>query len=632
MAAQHIERRTAAIFAADVVGYSRLMNEREEATLYNLNACLKIFRDAISAHGGRVFGGAGDSIVAEFPSTVEAVRCAVEVQKALAHRNAELSEDDMQFRIGINVGDVIVEGDNLMGDGVNVTSRLEGLAEPGGICISDYVYHQVRNKVEAGFQNLGRKALKNIPESVQVYKVIVGAAVTNGKTLPNMPAASYRRIFMVAGGAAASIAIAGILFVSQSGLTIPFLESTEKNIVASERAGKPSIVVLPFINRSDDPEQDYFVDGITEDIITSLSQISSLTVIAWNTSSSFKGKTVQPRQVGKDVGVRYLLEGSVRKSGNQLRITAQLVDTVDGTHIWADRYDRNLLDVFALQDEVAQKIVAVLAIKLTPAEKGQLAHSGTNNLAAYDAFLRGLQYYRQRSKEGDALARDAYRKAIALDSGYARPYGALAITLTFDAILGWSELTTEETRERALELAQKAVALDKSSPEAHWALGFVYLFRKQYDEAEAAAKQAVALAPNYADGYGLLAFVNNWQGNAEDAVRHIRKAMVLNPYYTHEYPWNLGLAYFLLGRYPEAVEALQDAVKHNESAVLARMFLAVSYVRLGRLNDAQWEIEQVKIQSPDTRLSQLAATLPLKNRDQMMSFAADLRKAGMPDK
>jgi len=393
----------------------------------------------------------------------------------------------------------------------------------------------------------------------------------------------------------------------------------------------PSIAVLPFENMSGDPEQEYFSDGISEDIITDLSRLNNLVVIARNSSFTYKGTTSKIEDIGNVLNVSHVLEGSVRRSGVRVRITAQLIDASNGEHIWAERYDRELNDVFAVQDEVTKKIVNALAVRLSAAEKEKLGHSSTNNIAAYDVFLRGQQYFAQRTKEGNELAREAYRQAIEHDPTYARAYGALAVVLTNDFRNDWTELSLEEARARALELAQKAVALDRSSPQAYWALGFVYLFSKQYDEAAEAAKQAVALAPNYADGYGLLAFINNFQGRAEDAIRYIRKAMALNPYYTYDYPWNLGRAYYTLSRYPEAVEALQDALERNESTLYPRLFLAASYVRLGKQDDAEWEIEQIEITNPGTTLTHLANTFPVKDEDQMNAFLEDLRKAGLPE-
>lgn len=650
-----LSRKLAVIMHADVVSSTRLVHLDETLAHERIRDTFQRFTDTIRLYSGVAHEIRGDALVAEFPMASDAVSASLAFQEANAAHLDKL-EDDIRpvVRIGIAMGEVIVADHTVTGDGVVLAQRLEQLAVPGGVVIQGAAHETVPKRLPFDYEDMGELELKGFEEPVRAFAVKhkLGEAIpqpdseagqgTRAPVLPDRAAAdnpdtvtdrprllqavSSRRNLILTGSMAAVVVMVGIWLA-----VTKFSELATESSAAQQQSVNPSMVVLPFANKSDDKAQDYFVDGITEDIITDLSRLSNLTVIAWNTSSSFKGKNVQPQEVGKELGVGYILDGSVRKSGDQLRITAQLVDASNGKQLWAERYDRKLEDVFALQDDVTKKIVQALAVRLTPAEKGKLGHSGTNNLAAYDSLLQGLQYYRQRNKEGNALARAAYRRAIELDPTYARAYGALAITHTYESAFGYSELNPDEAMERALELAQKAVALDASSPEAYWALGYVHLFRKEYDKAEAAAKQAVVLAPNFADGYGLLAFISNWQGKAEDAARYIRKGMALNPYYTNEYPWNLGLAYYLLGQYPEAVKVLQDALGRNESAVIPRLFLASCYVRLGRLDDAKWEVEQVMIQSPETKLSVLATSLPLKNRDKLNTFLADLRKAGMVD-
>lgn len=422
-------------------------------------------------------------------------------------------------------------------------------------------------------------------------------------------------------------AILGVLFLAGiTWLVTGYLTSSDVLI-----PDKPSLVVLPFANLSDDPDQEYFSDGITEDLIIDLSNISNLVVIAPTSAFVYKGSAVNIAEVARDLGARFVIEGSVRRAGDQVRITAKLIDSQTSQSLWAERYDRAYKDIFAVQDEVIHKIVNALAIELTLAEKKRLGRTDTNNLVAYEMFMRGQQYFRLRTREGNELARDAYRSAIESDPTYARAYGALAIVLTHDYRRGWTELSLEEARSRTLELVQKAVLLDRSSPQVYWAQGYIYLFRKQHNEAAAAVEQAVALAPNYADGYGLLAFISNWRGNAEQAIHYIKKAIALNPYYSFEYPWNLGLANYTLGRYDEAVEALQNALERNEQVLLPRLYLAASYVRLGQQDDAEWEVEQVKIQYPDVRLSLMANVLPYQDKDRMNAFMDDLRKAGVPE-
>lgn len=422
------------------------------------------------------------------------------------------------------------------------------------------------------------------------------------------------------------IAILGLLFFGIAWLSSSYLSSSDTPTIE-----KPSLVVLPFINLSDDPNQEYFSDGITEDLIMDLSSISNLVIFSRTTAFVYKDRTIDIAEVAKDLGAHFVIEGSVRKLDDKVRITARLIDAQTNHSMWAERYDRAYKEIFAVQDEVIHKIVNALAIELTLAEKERLGHTETNNLAAYEMFMRGQQYFRQRTKEGNNLARDANQRAIEFDPGYARAYGALAVIITHDYRQGWTEVSLEETRMRTLELAQNAVALDRSSPQVYWSLGYVYLFRKEFKEAAAAVEQAIALSPNYADGYGLLAFINNWQGNAEEAIYYIKKAIALNPHHTFDYPWNLGLANYTLGQYTEAVEALEEALERNAQVFLPRLFLAASYLRLGQYDDAEWEIEHVIMHYPNASLELLANTLLYEDEELMNAFIKDLRKAGMPE-
>jgi adenylate cyclase len=325
------------------------------------------------------------------------------------------------------------------------------------------------------------------------------------------------------------------------------------------------------------------------------------------------------------------VEGSVQKAGNRIRINVQLTDVGKGYHIWADRFDSEMADLFDIQDTITQHVIDAMYVTLSTQENKLIATRTTNNFEAYDTFLLAQQYSKDRTKEGYDLTIETYRRAIQLDPEYARAYGALAVALTRGYLVQMTKLSFEEARERALKLANKAIELDQSSPPVYWSLGFVHLFRKEYEEAEAAAKQAIRLSPNYADSYGLLAFISNWRGKAEEAVYYIKKAIALNPYHTFDYPWNLGFAYYTLGKYDEASHALQAALLKNPSVLYPRLFLAACYIRLGHLDDAEWEIEQVKIQHPGTTLSQLANTLPYENQHQLLALLEDLRKGGLPE-
>ncbi len=399
---------------------------------------------------------------------------------------------------------------------------------------------------------------------------------------------------------------------------------------AGEPGRAPSIVVLPFENLGDNLQQQAFADGITEDIITDLSSLSDMLVIASNTAFTFKGRQVTAQEVAGELNVDFVLEGSIRRHGDSVRVNAQLVDARTGFQKWARRYDRPLNEVFAVQDEVTSSIVEALLVKLSPEEQERLSTRPTNNLAAYDEFLEGQRLARMNTRESNVQAQAAFRRAIALDRGYGRAYGALAHSLAFGFRRGWTDAPMQSI-DRALELARKAVELDDSIPQTFWALGYVHLMRKEHDEAEKAASIAITIAPNYADGYGLLALIRNNLGESESAIDLIKKGMKLNPYYTWDYPYNLGRAYYMLGRIDEAITALEAAKQRNENAVPVRLHLAASYVRAGRQDDAEWEVEEVQVISPTETLSHMRDAHPLKDQELLLMLVEDLRKAGLPE-
>ncbi len=586
-----IERKLAAILSADVKGYSRLMGEDEVATIRTLTTYREVMSTFIRQYRGRVVDSPGDNLLAEFASVVDAVQCAVETQRELKARNAELpAERKMEFRIGINLGDVIIEGERIYGDGVNIAARLEGLAEAGSICISGIVYDQVETKLNflnLGYEYLGEQAVKNIAKPVPVYRVQVE---------PGQSSSTAR----------------GKGEVTLSLLTLP---------------DKPSIAVLPFANMSGDLEQEYFSDGITEDLITDLSKLSGLFVISRNSVFLYKGKAVKPEQVSRELGVRYLLEGSVRKAGSRVRITAQLIDATTGYHLWAERYDRELQDIFALQDEVTQKIVAALEVKLTEGEQGRLGHAPTDNLEAYDCFLRGLEYHSQRTQEANAQARQMFERAIALDPEFAAAYAFLGRTYLMEVVYQWNQ--DPQTQEKLFALGQQAVALDDSQPTAHETLGLAYLGKKQHAQAIAEAEKAVALDPNYADAYVTLAEILSFAGRPQEAMSLVEQAMRLNPRYPFSYLWALGHAYRLVGRLQEAIIALKRVVMRNPDQITAHVFLAVIYSELGREEEARAEVAEILRISPHYSLEVVRQRIPYKDPALLERQVAALRKAGL---
>ena len=615
-----VQRRLAAILSADVKGYSRLMGEDEVATVRTLTAYREVMAALIRERRGRVVDATGDNLLAEFASVVDAMECAVELQREFKSRNAELpAPRRLLFRIGINLGDVIVEGERIYGDGVNIAARVEGLAEPGGIAISGTVYDQVKNKLALAYEPLGEHVVKNIREPVRVYRVLpelepAGTRPEIGKAVGRR---RWRRAMLLLGvvllAVAGGVAVWSLAFRSRS----PGFGSTDK----------PSVAVLPFENMSGDAGQEYFSDGITEDLITGLSKLSGLFVIARNSVFAYKGKALKPAQVSRELGVRYLLEGSVRKAGNRVRITAQLVDATTGYHVWAERYDRDLKDVFALQDEVTQKIVGVLAVKLTVPEKDRLGRAPTRNLEAYDDVLRGLEYHRRTTKEANAEARKMFARAVELDPDYAMAYAALGFAHLQAWQFQWSR--DPETLQRALELAQQAIAHDDSLAGPHSLLGQVYLWKKEHERAIAEAERAVGLAPNDADSYETLAEVLAWSGRADAAIRYIKEAMRLDPQYPFFYLWTLGHAYYLTGRSDEAIATLKKVVERNPNFIAAHAFLAVLYGEGGLEQEARSEWAAAARLSPQTSLESLRQIVPYKNEKDLERFLGAMRKAGL---
>jgi len=396
------------------------------------------------------------------------------------------------------------------------------------------------------------------------------------------------------------------------------------------RQALPSIAVLPFENLNADPKQDFLADGITEDIITDLSKLSSIQVIASNSSSAFKGRDTSIKEIGKELNVTYVVKGTVRRLDDDFRVNVQLVNADTGFNAWAARYDRKVKEVFAIQDDVTRNIVRVLSIQTTRQEETRLARKATSNLEAYDYFQEGLRHFRANSREGDELARQSYRKAIELDPNYGRAYGAIAVTLSTDYRWGWTD-TPSETLNHALELATRAVELDPTSPQTYWALGFVQLARKEYKSARAAAEKSIEVAPNYADGYGLLGIIAANEGEAHQAIDYTRRGMQLNPYYTFEYLYTLGMSYYTLEDYDKAIEVLEDAQARNGNAVTVKLYLAACYVRVNRQDDAEWIIEQLQVISPSTLLSTLDKTLSLSSLAAKRTLLADLKRAGLPE-
>jgi adenylate cyclase len=589
MTSEEFKRKLTAILSADVKGYSRLMGADEEATVRTLQAYKEVMASSIQHHRGRVVGTAGDSVLAEFASVVDAVQCAVEIQQVLRAKNAMLSETRrMEFRIGINLGDVIEEGDTIYGDGVNIAARLEGLAEPGGICISESAYQQIEDKLPLRYDYLGEHEVKNIAKPVRVYKAQIE------------PEAAPSR---------------------------PHFEVASKEKMAFPLPDRPSIAVLPFVNMSGDPEQEYFSDGITEEIITALSKVPNLFVISHNSTFTYKGKPVKVKQVSEELGVRYVVEGSVRKAGDKVRITAQLIDALSGHHLWAERYDRDLKDVFALQDEITMKVITALQVELTTGEMAGRIAKGTRNLDAFIKYMVAFELFNRLTKEGNAQARKILEEAIALDPEYSRLYMGLAITHIYDVWFGTTE-SPEQSLARAFELAQKAISLDDSNAAAYSVLGQVYAMKRQYDQAIAECERAVSLDPNSAENLMRLGTVLNYAGRAEEAIPYLQNAIRLNPLPTANYFVQLAFAYRESREYEKAIEAAKKALQREPNTQSPYIHMTISYIRLGREEEARASAAEILRINPRFSLERYAKILPF-SQPVADRVVEDLRKAGL---
>jgi adenylate cyclase len=577
----------AAILAADVVGYSRLMGADEAGTLAALKRHREVvFDPAVAAHNGRIVKLIGDGVIAEFGSVVDAVSCALSVQRSSARTlDQSASQPAIVLRIGINLGDVIIEGDDIYGDGVNIAARLEPLAEPGGICVSSIVNESVGNRVDVRFQDGGEINVKNIDRPIRIWKWHPGA--TGPTTAPSNAAKSEASLAAV------------------------------------------SIAVLPFINMSGDPEQEYFSDGVSEDIITDLSKIAGLTVIARNSSFTYKGRSVDVRTIGHDLGVRSVLEGSIRRAGNRVRITAQLNDAATGAHLWADRYDRDLTDIFEVQDEVVERIVGALAVTLTRGEQQRLRRHGTSNVEAYEFWLRARALLTRGTRESIVQARAMHRRAIELDVNFAAPHAGLALAAIADYASGWA-LDSAQALIEAEQWARRALELNDQEPVSHMALGSALLWRREHEGALAEFDRMIALDPNFAQGHMARGLALMYVGEPARALEPFAKAMRLDPHFPDIMLHFLAQANFSLGKYEIAAQQLLDRIARNPGTDASRMLLASCYGHLGRAEDARaiWA-ELLKV-NPDFSLMQRARVLPYKKPDDFQRIQEGLAKAGLP--
>ena len=592
MAEERIQRRLAAILAADLVGYSRLMEDDEAGTLNRLKELRReLFVPTTERFGGRIFKVIGDGALAEYPSAVDALNSAVSVQRALADRNACLPENQrIELRVGISLGDVIVEGDDLYGRGVNIAARMESLAEPGGICISGNVYEQVRGAVALTFDDLGEQKVKNITSPVYAYRVHLGS----------------------------------------SGVTKPDRQQVSAPPPLSE---KPSIAVLPFQNLSGDLDQEYFADGMVEDIITALSRIRWLFVIARNSSFIYKGRAVDVKQVGRELGVRYVLEGSVRKAANRVRITAQLINASTGSHIWADHFDGGLDDIFDLQDQVTASVVGAIAPRLEQAEIERARHKPTENLDAYDYYLRGMASFYRWTNEANEEALKLFYRAIERDPDFALANALAAWCYVRRVGCGWTNDRVQDVAE-GLRLARRAVKLDKDDAIAlargGHALGFLG------DDLEGGIEcidRALVLNPNLAIAWYLSGWLRIYRGEPEVAIEHLAHAMRLSPLDPTLFNMQagMGIAHFLAGRLDDASSWAEKASRDQTDYAVAPAIAAASHALAGRLEKARQAMERLRQNFPTVRVSNLRDWLPIRQPEHFTRWADGLRKAGLPE-
>ena len=582
-----MKRRLAAILATDVVGYSRLIRADEEGTITALKALrVDLIDPKIAEHHGRVVKLMGDGMLAEFPSVVDAVRAAVETQAAVAKHNAGLPEDKrIEFRVGVNLGDVVIDGNDIHGDGVNVAARLESLAEPGGICISGKVYEEVRDRTDLAFEDLGEQQVKNIDRPVRVWRWIANAGVT-----------------------------ASVSAKTNEPFQLP---------------DKPTIAVLPFVNLSGDPEQEYFADGISEDIITGLSKNSYINVISRNSTFAYKSKSTRLRDVSVDSGAQYVLEGSVRKAGQRIRVTAQLIDAASNRHLWAERYDRDLDDIFAVQDEIVGSIVHALVGTdgaLERSERQRSIEASTTTQSAYDCYLKAREFYYRRGGGDFEEAKVLFEKTIELDPGFARAYSALA-WLHLQRFKLLLTASFESMEQKVLDLAFHALRLDPDDYRAHMTLGRLYSYQGKHAKGRAEFDRALRINPNDTNVLATSADALVYCERVDEALERCQRAIRLNPNAPDWYWQTLGFTYFHLGRYEEALEALERITALGQ----ARRILAATYAHLGRLDEARHEAEEFMKVVPNFSIKEWARTEPYTDPSELQRYVTGLRKAGLPE-
>jgi len=584
MAEGRAERRLTAILAADIAGYSALMGADEARTVRDLKGHQAVVLPMVGEFGGRIIDTAGDGILAEFPSVVNAVNCAVAVQSKMAERNATIEpERRMQYRIGINIGDVVYDEVRIYGDGINVAARLEAIAEPGGICISSKVYEEVSGRIDLAYQDIGEQHLKNIPRPVRAYRIRVdriAPAATRTLTLPD----------------------------------------------------KPSIAVLPFQNISGDPEQEYFADGVVDEIITALSRFRSLFVIARNSTFAYKARAVDVKEIGRQLGVRYALEGSVRKAGNRIRIIGQLVEAETGNHIWAERYERDLSDVFAVQDEITQNVASAIEPAMAQAERQRVSRKPPSSMDAWEMYHRGLWHFLKQEFTENEHSKPIFRRAIELDQSFAPGYYGLALTHIWDGWL-YASRPFQEAAKTAGPLARRAVALDDADATAHLALSYVFALEDEMKSCRAEIERAVSLNPNHAWAMSWLGWVQCFTGHTSEAPIAFNKAMRASPHDPLKWAWIhwSAIATYLAGDYQTALDGIERVIRYYPDKAPPYRWRAAALAQLGRIDEAKSALQQAIEQSPTYFYAHVRQRPPWMRPQDFDSLLEGLYKAGLPE-
>lgn len=627
MEAERLPRKLVAILYADVAGYSRLTGEDEDSTHRRLSTYLDVISESIRSDNGTVVHYAGDAVLAQFPTASEAVACAIRAQQALEHENAELvDEKKVRFRIGVNLGEVIVDRDDIYGDGVNVAARLESLAEPGGICISESVHSAVGNKLPLDYEFMGEQAVKNIEKPVRSYH----ARLRDGAELPSLtrhsePIKSRKASLIVASAILVLALVIGLVVWILPRKTTEVSEQMEA--APLQLPQQPSIAVLPFTNMSGNSEQSYFADGLTEDVITNLSRFEQLFVISRTSSFAYKDKNLKSQQIGRELGVHYLLEGSVQRQDDQLRVTAQLIEASTGKHLWAERYDRRADDVFAIQDEITGAIATTLGETLWRVQASEVARRPTSSFEAYDYRLQGNEYLHHLTKEDNIKAREYYEKALSLDPEYTLAFVGLGWTYALDVITNWVAVGPE-VMDKALGYAQKAAKLDPNSAEAHRLIARIYQLQGRHDESLAMIRRALELNPNNGDILASYGVMLTYAGRPEEGIEWGEKAIRRNPHYPSWYASALATSYFGSERYEEALHYLNGI---DSPKMWDHRLLAAIYVELGEMTKAKEHVSAILAINPSSTLTSIESALGYKNRADIDRFLVRLRKAGMPE-